>query len=239
MPKARARGKAAGTPRARPAAAPPKRNTAGWPRPVVIGIAGGTGSGKTTVAKTVASNLRDESVIIIHHDSYYRDHPEIPQSEKARLNYDHPEAFDTGLLVGHLRELLSGRPIERPVYDFRTHRRSPKGETVKPAHVILLEGILVLDDEALREMMDIRIYVEADDDERLIRRLRRDIAERGRTVEAAIEQYLDTVKPMHLEFVAPSKRYADIIIPGGGYNTIAIDLLVTKIRDILVASGAP
>jgi len=213
----------------------PGRARAGAPphRPVIIGISGGTGSGKTTVAKQVASSLQDESVIIIHHDSYYHDRARIPRTERARLNYDHPEAFDTPLLVKHVERLLAGQPIQKPIYDFKTHTRSPRRETVKPADVILLEGILVLDDERLRRMMDIRIYVEADDDERFIRRLHRDIEVRGRTVESAIEQYLDTVKPMHLEFVAPSKRYADIIIPGGGYNEIAIDLLVTKIRDVL------
>jgi uridine kinase len=206
---------------------------------VIIGISGGTGSGKTTVAKQVAASLQDESVIIIHHDSYYHDQAKIPRTERACLNYDHPEAFDTPLLVRHVERLLAGKPIQKPVYDFRTHTRSPEREAVKPADVILLEGILVLDDEQLRRMMDIRIYVEADDDERFIRRLRRDIDERGRTAESAIEQYLDTVKPMHLEFVAPSKRYADIIIPGGGYNEIAIDLLVTKIRDVLGVGRTP
>jgi uridine kinase len=202
-------------------------------RPVIIGISGGTGSGKTTVAKQVAYSLEDESVIILHHDSYYHDQGKIPRTDRARLNYDHPAAFDTTLLVKHLERLLSGMPIQKPVYDFKTHTRARARETVKPADVILVEGILVLDDERLREVMDIKIYVEADDDERFIRRLRRDIEERGRTVESAIEQYLETVKPMHLEFIAPSKRYADIIIPGGGYNEIAIDLLVTKIRDVL------
>jgi len=207
-------------------------------RPVIIGISGGTGSGKTTVALRVADALIDESVIILHHDSYYRDRAGVPHSELVRHNFDHPEAFDTPLFVEHLRRLLAGKAIEKPIYDFKTHKRQKKTERVAPAHVILVEGILVLESEALREMMDIRIYVEADDDERFIRRLRRDIAERGRTVESAIEQYMGTVKPMHLEFVAPSKRYADIIIPGGGYNTIAVDLLVTKIRDILAASKA-
>lgn len=206
-------------------------------RPVIIGISGGTGSGKTTVALRVADALLDESVIILHHDSYYRDRAGVPHADLVRHNFDHPESFDTPLFVEHLRRLLSGKAIEKPIYDFKTHKRQKKTERVAPAHVILVEGILVLESEALREMMDIRIYVEADDDERFIRRLRRDIAERGRTVESAIEQYMGTVKPMHLEFVAPSKRYADIIIPGGGYNTIAVDLLVTKIRDILAASA--
>jgi uridine kinase len=160
------------------------------------------------------------------------------QSDLARHNFDHPESFDTALFVEHLRDLLMGRSIEKPVYDFKSHRRLKQTERVDPAHVILVEGILVLENEALRGMMDIRLYVEADDDERFIRRLRRDITERGRSVDSAIEQYMGTVKPMHLEFVAPSKRYADIIIPGGGYNSIAIDLLVTKIRDILAVSKA-
>jgi uridine kinase len=217
---------------------PGERRRAPSGRPVVIGVSGGTGSGKTTVAKQVAYSLQEESVVILHHDSYYRDHSDLPRSERAQLNYDHPQAFDTPLLIRHLAQLLKGRAIQKPIYDFTAHRRSKRTEPVKSAHVILVEGILVLEDETLREMMDIRIYVEADDDERFIRRLRRDIAERGRTVESAIQQYLDTVKPMHLEFVAPSKRYADLIIPGGGYNTIAIDLLATKIRDVLAASAA-
>ncbi len=212
--------------------APPSR------KPVIIGVSGGTGSGKTTVAKKVASSLLDESVIIIHHDSYYHDQAKIPRTDRERLNYDHPAAFDTALLTRHIERLIAGKPIKKPVYDFKTHTRLPERETVKPAHVILLEGILVLEDEPLREMMDIKIYVEADDDERFIRRLTRDISDRGRTVESAIEQYMETVKPMHLEFVAPSKRYADLIIPGGGYNTIAIDLLVTKIRDVLGAGNS-
>jgi uridine kinase len=202
-------------------------------RPVIIGISGGTGSGKTTVAKRVAHALADESVIILHHDSYYHDQSRIPRTERALLNYDHPAAFDTPLLRRHLERLLDGRPIRKPIYEFKTHSRRKERETVKPAHVVLLEGILVLEDEGLRGMMDIKIYVEADDDERFIRRLKRDIEDRGRTVESAIEQYMATVKPMHLEFVAPSKRYADIIIPGGGFNTIAVDLLVTKVRHIL------
>jgi uridine kinase len=207
-------------------------------RPVIIGISGGTGSGKTTVARQVANALLDESVIILHHDSYYHDRSGIMQSDLARHNFDHPESFDTALFVEHLRDLLMGRSIEKPVYDFKSHRRLKQTERVDPAHVILVEGILVLENEALRGMMDIRLYVEADDDERFIRRLRRDITERGRSVDSAIEQYMGTVKPMHLEFVAPSKRYADLIIPGGGYNSIAIDLLVTKIRDILAVSKA-
>ncbi len=223
------------TPGRRPKARDHRARTS---RPVIIGISGGTGSGKTTVATQVAGALIDESVMILHHDSYYQDRAGIPHSELARHNFDHPEAFDTALFVEHLRRLLAGKAIEKPIYDFKTHKRQKKTERVNPAHVILVEGILVLENQALREMMDIRIYVEADDDERFIRRLRRDIAERGRTVESAIEQYMRTVKPMHLEFVAPSKRYADIIIPGGGYNTIAVDLLVTKIRDILAASTA-
>lgn len=206
-------------------------------RPVIIGISGGTGSGKTTVAKQVARSLQEESVMILHHDSYYHDQSKIPRTDGARLNYDHPAAFDTAILTRHLVRLLDGKPIRKPIYEFKTHSRLRERDTVKPAHVVLLEGILVLEDEGLRGMMDIKIYVEADDDERFIRRLKRDIDDRGRSVESAIEQYLETVKPMHLEFVAPSKRYADIIIPGGGYNTIAVDLLVTKIRHIL-ATGS-
>jgi uridine kinase len=205
--------------------------------PVLIGIAGGTGSGKTTVATVVKSRFEEESVIIIHHDSYYRDRGGLDPAEREKVNYDHPAAFENALLAEHLKELMTRQPIEMPIYDYASHTRSAETKTVKPAGIILLEGILVLEDELLRSLMDIKIYIDADSDERFIRRLLRDMKERGRGADAVIEQYISTVRPMHLQFVEPSKRYADIIIPEGGHNAVAIDLLVTKISDILRNSG--
>jgi len=206
-------------------------------KPVLIGIAGGTGSGKTTVATLVKARFGDEKVIIIHHDSYYKDRSDISPEEREKLNYDHPSAFENTLLVEHLKRLLNRQPIEMPIYDYATHTRLPQTRLVKPAEIILLEGILVLEDERLRSLMDIKIYIETDADERFIRRFLRDVKERKRTPDSVIEQYVSTVKPMHLQFVEPSKRYADIIIPEGGHNAVAIDLLVTKIRDILRKAG--
>jgi uridine kinase len=202
-------------------------------RPVIIGIAGGTGSGKTTVATIVKSRFEEENVIIIHHDSYYRDRGGISPEEREKANYDHPSAFENTLLARHLKQLMGRRPIEMPVYDYSSHTRLSETRTVRPAQIILLEGILVLEDELLRSLMDIKIYIDADSDERFIRRLLRDMKERKRTADSVIEQYIRTVRPMHLQFVEPSKRYADIIIPEGGHNAVAIDLLVTKISDIL------
>ena len=206
-------------------------------KPVLIGIAGGTGSGKTTVATLVKARFGDEKVIIIHHDSYYKDRSDISPEEREKVNYDHPSAFENTLLVEHLKRLLNRQPIEMPIYDYATHTRLPQTRLVKPAEIILLEGILVLEDERLRSLMDIKIYIETDADERFIRRFLRDVKERKRTPDSVIEQYVTTVKPMHLQFVEPSKRYADIIIPEGGHNAVAIDLLVTKIRDILRKAG--
>ncbi len=205
-------------------------------KPLVIGIAGGTGSGKTTVASIVRSTFKEESVVIIHHDSYYRDRSDLPLEEREKLNYDHPSAFENELLVEHLEKLTRWEPIDMPVYDYATHTRLARTIKVLPAQIILLEGILVLEDERLRSFMDIKIYIEADADERFIRRLLRDMKERKRTADSVIEQYIRTVRPMHLQFVEPSKRYADIIIPEGGHNSVAIDLLLTKIRDILRTS---
>ncbi|MBD3367407.1 MAG: uridine kinase [Candidatus Eisenbacteria bacterium] len=201
--------------------------------PVIIGIGGGTGSGKTTVAKSVRGHLPEESVVIIHHDSYYLDRAELPRAERDMINYDHPDAFDNELLRRQLADLRSGRTIQRPIYDYETHTRRGDTATVRPASIILLEGILVLGDPELRDLMDIKLFVDTDADERFIRRLKRDIVERGRTVEQVIEQYLMTVRPMHLQFVEPSKRYADVVIPEGGLNVVAVDLIVTKIRDVL------
>ncbi len=201
--------------------------------PIVIGISGGTGSGKTTVAKEVRKHFPEESVVVLHHDSYYLDRSHLSPSQRERINYDHPDSFDNALMISHLLTLKGGEPIEKPTYDYETHTRNDETITVRPASIILLEGILVLADDALRDLMDIKLYVDTDADERFIRRLKRDIVERGRKVDQVIEQYLKTVRPMHLQFVEPSKRYADVIIPEGGMNLVAVDLIVTKVRDIL------
>jgi uridine kinase len=198
---------------------------------LIIGIAGGTGSGKTTVAKAIIRELKDERITIIHQDSYYCDQSRLPFEDRIKTNYDHPDAIDKRLLIRHLRELLSGRPIEKPVYDFKTHTRAADTERINPGDVVIVEGIFALEDPELRLLMKIKIYVETDADIRFIRRLRRDIAERGRTVESVIEQYKNIVRPMHLQFVEPTKRFADIIIPEGGFNKVAIDLMVTSIRE--------
>lgn len=207
-------------------------------RPLLIGIAGGTGSGKTTVAMIVKARFEGESVIIMHHDSYYRDRGGMSAEDRESINYDHPAAFENDLLAGHLSALLDRHPIEMPIYDYATHTRFSRTITIAPAEIILLEGILVLEDVVLRSLMDIKIYIDADSDERFIRRLLRDMKERGRSADSVIEQYVRTVRPMHLQFVEPSKRYADIIIPEGGHNAVAIDLLITKISDSLRNSAS-
>jgi len=201
--------------------------------PIIIGIGGGTGSGKTTVAREVRKHFPEQSVVILHHDSYYVDRSDLPPASRENINYDHPDSFDNELLLLQLNELRAGRPIEKPIYDFETHTRRQETITVRPARIVLLEGIMVLAEDVLRESMDIKLYVDTDADERFIRRLRRDIADRGRTVDQVIDQYLKTVRPMHLQFVETSKRYADVIIPEGGQNRVAVDLIVTKARDIL------
>jgi len=202
-------------------------------RGILIGIAGGSGSGKTLVAETIDRELGSEKVTIIKQDSYYKDLSHLPYEERARQNFDHPDAFDMPLLRDHLDKLLHGAEIERPVYDFTQHRRSLQTEKIGPHLVIVLEGILILDDSELRKMMDIKVFIDTDADVRLIRRLRRDLLERGRKIESILDQYEQSVRPMHLQFVEPSKRYADIIITEGGYNVVAIDLLKTKIRSLL------
>ncbi len=204
--------------------------------PIIIGIGGGTGSGKTTVAKQVRKHFPETSVVIVHHDSYYVDRGDLPPASREKINYDHPDSFDNELLIAQLTDLRGGREIEKPIYDFETHTRQKETITVRSARIILLEGIMVLAEDALRETMDIKLYVDTDADERFIRRLKRDIANRGRTVDQVIEQYLRTVRPMHLQFVETSKRYADVIIPEGGLNLVAVDLIVTKIKDILADS---
>ena len=199
---------------------------------VVIGVAGGSGSGKTTVVGRIIESIGDEQVTVLEHDRYYRDRGELRLEERATLNYDHPDSLETDLLVRHLHELRAGRPVEVPTYDFARHARQPTTATALPRRAIIVEGILIFADAALRSLMDVKVFVDADDDTRFIRRLQRDIAERGRTLPSVIEQYLGTVKPMHLEFVEPSKRYADIIVPVGGHNAVAIDMLLTLIRSL-------
>lgn len=200
--------------------------------PVVIGVAGGSGSGKTTVVRRIVESLGDHRVTVLDHDSYYRDRSELRLEERAALNYDHPDSLETDLLVEHLMALRAGREVEVPVYDFARYARRPNTETAHPRRAIIVEGILIYTDPPLRDLMDIKVFVDTDDDTRFIRRLRRDVAERGRTMESVIEQYLNSVKPMHLEFVEPSKRYADVIIPRGGHNAVAIDMLLTLIRSL-------
>jgi len=201
-------------------------------KPVVIGVAGGTGSGKTTVVSEIVSHLGPDRVAVVQHDSYYRDRSGIPPAERERINYDHPDALETSLLVEHVRALQNGQPVGVPVYDFSTHTRAPEVVPLAPKRAILVEGILVLADPDLRSLMDIRIFVDTDPDLRIIRRLQRDVRERGRTMESVVSQYLETVRPMHLEFVEPSKRHAHVIVPEGGENEVAVDMLVSRIRAI-------
>ena len=203
------------------------------PRPIIIGIAGGTGSGKTTVVQEILKALGGSDVLVIMHDSYYRDRSDVPLEERRKANYDHPDALETSLLVDDLHRLRAGQAVDLPVYDFATYTRCRESLRVEPRRVIIVEGILVLADQRLRELMDIKVFVETDADVRLIRRLQRDVQERGRTVDSVIEQYLRTVRPMHLEFVEPSKRYADIILPTGGHNRVGVDMLVTKIKSLI------
>ncbi len=207
-------------------------------RPTIIGVAGGTGSGKTTVVREIVRTLGDSDVLVIQHDAYYRDRSHLPPAERDKINYDHPDALETPLLVEHLQALQAGRAVELPLYDFATHTRRPERVRVEPKPVIIVEGILVLAEPALRQMFDIKVFVDTDADIRFIRRLERDISERARTRASVVKQYLETVRPMHLEFVEPSKRYADIIIPEGGYNEVAVDMLIIKIQSLVAASVA-
>jgi uridine kinase len=198
--------------------------------PLVIGVAGGSGSGKTTVVRRIMEALGDADVSLLEHDRYYRDHPELRLEERAALNYDHPDALETDLLVEHLARLRAGERVDVPVYDFARHARQPRTASMEARAAIIVEGILIFADAPLRQLMDVKVFVDTDADTRFIRRLERDTTERGRTVSSVVEQYLATVKPMHLEFVEPSKRYADIIVPEGGYNTVAIEMLLTLIK---------
>ncbi len=199
---------------------------------VVIGVAGGSGSGKSTVVSRIVGSLGDEQVTVLEHDRYYRDRSELRLEERAALNYDHPDSLETDLLVRHVEALKQGRQVEVPTYDFARYARKAVTETALPRRAIIVEGILIFADAALRGLMDVKVFVDTDADTRFIRRLRRDVAERGRTMDSVIEQYLNTVKPMHLEFVEPSKRYADVIVPQGGHNLVAIDMLLTLIRSL-------
>lgn len=202
-------------------------------RPVIIGVAGGTGSGKTTVAMKILERVGAEHVAYIPHDAYYRDLSHLPPEERIRINFDHPDALESELLIEHLKRLKAGQAVEIPVYDFTTHTRTAQTRRIDPAPVILVEGILVFAEPALRELFDVKLYVDTDPDIRFIRRLQRDVRERGRSMESVIQQYLTTVRPMHLEFVEPSKRYADVIIPEGGYNEVAIEMVAARIKGLL------
>ncbi|MBI5650225.1 MAG: uridine kinase [Chloroflexi bacterium] len=197
--------------------------------PVLIGVAGGSGSGKTTVSRAILDHVGRDCIAYVQHDAYYCDRSHLPMAERARINYDHPDSLETDLLVAHLRALRDGALVETPLYDFAHHVRRKETRRVESRAVILVEGILIFTDRALRELFDIKIFVDTDADVRFIRRLQRDLTERGRTVESVVAQYQETVRPMHLEFVEPSKRYADVIIPEGGHNLIAIEMVVARI----------
>ncbi|PSQ74062.1 MAG: uridine kinase [Bacteroidetes bacterium QH_9_64_21] len=201
--------------------------------PVVIGIAGGSGSGKTTVLNRIIGEFGPDPIAVLDHDAYYRDLSHLSPEKRARFNFDHPDALETELMTEHLDALIEGEAIEKPVYDFTTHTRAEETETVEPRPVIIIEGILVLAESSLEERMDIRIYVDAADDIRLMRRIRRDLQERDRSIEGILRQYERTVRPMHLEFVEPSKREADIIIPRGGHNQVAIQMVMSRIQELL------
>lgn len=204
-------------------------------QPVLIAVAGGSGSGKTTVSHAILERVGRDRITYLQHDAYYRDRGSLPLAERARINYDHPDSLETDLLVEHLKQMRACRTVEVPQYDFAQHIRKAETRRIEPHSIILVEGILIFVDRALREMFDIKIFVDTDSDVRFIRRLQRDIAERGRTMDSVVNQYTETVRPMHLEFVEPSKRYADLIIPEGGFNQIAIDMVVARINAMLEA----
>ncbi|MEZ4557033.1 MAG: uridine kinase [Caldilineaceae bacterium] len=209
-------------------------DTLSKPTPLVIGVAGGSGSGKTTVSTRIQEIVGRTHITYIQHDHYYRDRPDLSRAERAKVNYDHPDSLETPLMVEHLRTLRAGQPVDAPLYNFATHRRMEETQRLEPARVILVEGILIFVEPALRELLDMRIFVDTDADLRFIRRLQRDINERGRSLDSVINQYLETVRPMHLEFVEPSKRYADIIVPAGGHNRVAMEMIVSRIHAVLM-----
>ena len=199
-------------------------------KPIIIGVTGGSGSGKTSVSRAIFNNFPDHSIMMLEQDSYYKDQSHLSFEERLNTNYDHPFAFDNDLLIQHVGDLLNYKAIEKPVYDYVAHTRSQATIIQEPKEVIILEGILILEDERLRDLMDIKVYVDTDDDIRIIRRIKRDMEERGRTLDSVIEQYLTVVKPMYHQFIEPTKRYADIIVPEGGENHVAIDLITTKVE---------
>lgn len=205
-------------------------------KPVVIGVAGGTGSGKTSVTKSISNRFTDKSILVIEQDSYYKNQSHLSFEERLNINYDHPLAFDNDLLIEHIETLLENKPVDKPIYDYKMHTRSKEVISVEPKEVIIIEGILILEDPRLVDLMDIKVFVDTDADIRIIRRLLRDIKDRGRTLDSVIDQYVHSVRPMHLQFVEPTKRYADIIIPEGGENRVAIDIMATKVEKILARS---
>ncbi|MFQ7565782.1 MAG: uridine kinase [Clostridium perfringens] len=202
-------------------------------RPIFIGITGGTGSGKSTIAKEIYRQFGEDCIAMIEQDSYYKDQSHLSMEDRVKTNYDHPNAFDNNLLVSHLESLLNGHSIQKPSYDFSIHNRIEDTTKVEPKEIVIVEGILILEDPRIRELLDIKIYVDTDADVRIIRRMVRDINERGRTMESVINQYLNVVKPMHNQFTEPTKKFADIIIPEGGQNKVAIDIIVAKIKEVL------
>ena len=200
---------------------------------MIIGVTGGSASGKTSVSQAILSMFKDENIAMIEHDSYYKDQSQLTFEERTKTNYDHPLAFDTDYLIAQLKELQNGRAVDVPTYDYANHTRSEKTYRQEPVDVLIVEGILVLENEKLRNLMDIKVFVDTDDDVRILRRIRRDIEERGRTLDSVITQYMDAVKPMYHQFIEPTKRYADVIIPEGVSNTVGVDILTTKIASIL------
>lgn len=204
-------------------------------KPLIIGVAGGTASGKTSVSRILYDAFSDRTITLLRQDDYYNDQSHMTMEERVKTNYDHPLSMDNELLVKHLKKLILGYSIEKPIYDYTHHTRSEEIEKIEPTKIIIVEGLFVLEDVKIRELLDIKIFVESDDDIRFIRRLLRDTTERGRTIDSVISQYIESVKPMHEQFIEPTKKYADIIVPDGKTNTVAIDLLITKINSILNA----
>lgn len=204
-------------------------------KPLIIGVAGGTASGKTSVSRTLYDTFSDRTITLLRQDDYYNDQSHMTIEERIKTNYDHPLSIDSDLLVKHLKQLMNGESVEKPTYDYANHTRSDVTETIAPTKIIIVEGLFVLEEVQIRELLDIKVFVESDDDIRFIRRLLRDTTERGRTIESVINQYIGSVKPMHEQFVEPTKKYADIIVPDGKTNTVALDLLITKINSILNA----
>lgn len=200
---------------------------------LIIGVTGGSGSGKTTVVRRIVESLPPGSVVVVPQDAYYKDNSHLSFEERGKINYDHPFAFDTALLIEHVEKLRANEAVPQPVYSFITHSRLPDALRVEPRACVIVEGILILEDERLRQLLDIKVFVDTDDDVRFIRRLRRDIVERGRSLDSVIEQYLQTVRPMHLQFIEPTRRYADLVVPEGGDNEVAIDLLAARVHQLI------